>query len=97
MNTPTIPKPQQLRLRAHFDLAGLPFRKNVGAHQMFDSQSQRELLVGLRLWMEIEGLALVTGPSGAGKSITLRRFVRELPQDRYTVFRCSLFMSWVYE
>ena len=32
---------------------------------MFDSQSQRELLHGLRLWMEIEGLALVTGPSDA--------------------------------
>lgn len=87
MNTPTVPKPQQLRLKAHFGLTGLPFRKNVAAHQMFDSQSQRELLHGLRLWMEVQGLALVTGPSGAGKSITLRRFVRELPRERYAVFR----------
>lgn len=87
MNTPTIPKPEQRRLRAHFGLSGLPFRKNVGAHQMFDSQAQRELLAGLRFWLEVQGLALVTGPSGAGKSITLRRFVRELPRDRYAVFR----------
>jgi len=87
MNTPTVPKPEQRRLKAHFGLAGLPFRKNVAAHQMFDSQSQRELLAGLRFWLEVQGLALVTGPSGAGKSITLRRFVRELPRDRYAVFR----------
>ncbi len=85
MSTPTVPKSQQKKLRAHFAFTGLPFRKNVGAHQMFDSTSQRELLQGLRLWLEVGGLALVTGPSGAGKSITLRRFVRDLPQDRYTV------------
>ncbi len=87
MNTPTVPKTEQRRLKAHFGLAGLPFRKNIGAHQMFDSQSQRELLASLHYWLEIQGLALVTGPSGAGKSISLRRFVRELPRDRYTVFR----------
>ncbi len=87
MNTPTVPKPEQRRLKAHFGLAGLPFRKNVAAHQMFDSSSQRELLAGLELWLEIQGLALVTGPSGAGKSITLRRFVQQLPRDRYAVFR----------
>lgn len=87
MNTPTVPKPEQRRLKAHFGLAGLPFRKNVAAHQMFDSSSQRELLAGLELWLEIQGLALITGPSGAGKSITLRRFVRQLPRDRYAVVR----------
>jgi len=85
VNTPTVAKPQQKRLRAHFAFTGLPFRKNVGANQMFDSTSQRELLHGLGLWLEVGGLALVTGASGAGKSITLRRFVRDLPQDRYTV------------
>ena len=66
MSTPTVPKLEQRRLKAHFGLAGLPFRKNVAAHQMFDSQSQRELLAGVRFWLEVQGLALVTGPSGAG-------------------------------
>ncbi len=87
MNTPTIPVPQQRRLRAHFAFTGMPFRKNVKARNMFDSQSQRELRHGLHLWLEVRGLALVTGPSGVGKSISLRRLVAELPADRFTVHR----------
>ena len=87
MNTPTVPKTHKRRLQAHFGFTGLPFRKNVPAGQMFDSAAQRELLHGLNLWAEVHGLALATGPTGAGKSITLRRFVGELPSDRFTVFR----------
>jgi type II secretory pathway predicted ATPase ExeA len=83
MNTPTIPVPYKARLQAHFGFTGLPFRKNVAAHQMFDSQGQRELVHALHVWLEVRGLALITGPSGAGKSISLRRFLRELPQDRF--------------
>lgn len=86
MNTPTVSKPHQKRLRAHFAFTGMPFRKNVAAHKMFDSSSQRELLQGLGLWLEVRGLALVAGPSGSGKSIAVRRFLRDLPTDRYTVF-----------
>jgi len=85
VNTPTLPIEQKRRLQAHFGFTGLPFRKNVHAHSMFDSQSQRELRHGLHLWLEIRGLGLVTGPSGVGKSICVRRFVAELPSDRYTV------------
>ncbi len=85
MNTPTVPKSQQHRLRAHFGFTRLPFRKNVPAHQMFDSRAQRDLLHGLPMWLELRGLALVTGASGVGKSITLRRFLRGLPEDHYTV------------
>ena len=85
MNTPTVPKGEQRRLRAHFAFTALPFRKNVASNQMFDSTSQRELLHGLHLAREVGGLALIAGPSGAGKSITLRRFVRELPKDRYHI------------
>lgn len=84
-NTPTIPQPHQQRLRAHFGFTGLPFRKNVKIGNMFDSQSQRELRHGLALWLEVRGLGLVTGPSGVGKSISLRRFVADLPNDRYVV------------
>lgn len=87
MNTPTLPIPQQKRLRAHFGFTGVPFRKNVKAAKMFDSESQRDLRHGLVLWLELRGLALVTGPSGVGKSISLRRFVSELPTDRYAVHR----------
>jgi len=87
MNTPTLPLPQQRRLRAHFGFTGLPFRKGVMAHKMFDSQSQRELRHGLQLWLELRGLGLLTGASGVGKSISLRRLVAELPTDRYVVHR----------
>ena len=85
MNTPTLPPSQKRRLQAHFGFTGLPFRKNVQAHNMFDSQSQRELRHGLHLWLEIRGLGLVTGPSGVGKSISLRRLVGDLPNDHYVV------------
>ena len=84
-NTPTIPKPQQQRLRAHFGFTGLPFRKNVQVRHMFDSQSQRELRHGLGLWLEVRGIGLVSGHSGVGKSIGLRHFVTDLPTDRYAV------------
>lgn len=87
MNTPTLPIAQKHRLQAHFGFRGLPFRKNVHAAQMFDSQSQRELRHGLALWLELRALGLVTGRSGVGKSICLRRFVTELPSQRYVVHR----------
>jgi type II secretory pathway predicted ATPase ExeA len=87
VNTPTVPPAQKRRLQAHFGFTGLPFRKNVKAHNMFDSHSQRELRHGLHLWLEVRGLGIVTGPSGVGKSISLRRFVAELPNDRFAVHR----------
>jgi type II secretory pathway predicted ATPase ExeA len=87
MNTPTLEPVQMRRLRAHFGFTGVPFRKNVAAKQMFDSQSQRALRHGLHLWMEIRGLGLVTGPSGVGKSISIRRLVSELNAQHHTVHR----------
>lgn len=74
---------QKRKLRSHFGFAKLPFAKTMWAAQMFDSQSQRELLAGLGLWTDVRGVALVTGPSGVGKSITLRRFVSDLDPARF--------------
>jgi type II secretory pathway predicted ATPase ExeA len=59
------------------------------AQKMFDSTSQRELLQGLLLWLEVRGLSCVAGPVGAGKSITLRRFVQGLDQTRFRVVSFS--------
>ena len=61
----------------------MPFSKNLWATNMYDSQSQRDLLHGLLLWNEVKGIALVTGPSGVGKSITLRRYASELEETRF--------------
>ena len=76
---------QKRRLRAHFGFAKMPFAKAMWAAHMFDSASQRDLLHGLHMWLEILGFALVTGASGVGKSITLRRFVQDLDETRYRV------------
>lgn len=78
-----ITKGQKRRLQSHFGLSKIPFSKYMWAAQMFDSAAQRDLLHGLVMWTEVRGIALVTGPSGVGKSITLRRFVKELDENRF--------------
>jgi type II secretory pathway predicted ATPase ExeA len=55
------------------------------AAQMYDSQSQRELVAGLEMWTEVGGLALLTGSTGVGKSISLRRFLHDLDERRFHV------------
>ena len=87
MSHPTVLPHQRRRLQAHFAFTKIPFRKNMWATEMFDSRSQRELHQGLGLWTEIAGLALVTGPAGVGKSITVRRFIADLDETRFKVFR----------
>ena len=87
---------QKRRLKAHFGFARTPFSKYMWASRMFDSSSQRELLAGLHMWTEVRGLALVSGATGVGKSITLRRFLRELSDDRFRVFDFSYLPSTRY-
>ncbi len=87
VNTPTIAPAQKRRLQAHFGFTGVPFRKNVRALKMFDSASQRELWHALRMWLEVQGLAVITGPTGVGKSITTRRFAVDLNDARYKMLR----------
>ena len=89
MNTPTIAPQYKRRLQAHFGLTKMPFRKNMAAADMFDSRSQRELIAGLQMWTELGGIALVVGQSGVGKSITMRRFLRELDDNRFHVLKFS--------
>lgn len=84
---------QKRRLRAHFGFTRAPFTKYMWASKMYDSTSQRELLSGLGMWLELVGIALVVGPSGVGKSITLRRFARELDEGRYRVIALSTLPS----
>jgi type II secretory pathway predicted ATPase ExeA len=89
MSSPTIPKSQKRRLQAHFGFTKVPFRKNLAASDMFDSRSQRNLLCGLRMWLELRGISLVTGQSGIGKSITVRRFLSTLDESRFHVLKFS--------
>lgn len=84
---------QKNRLRKHFGFSKAPFSRYMWAQNMYDSSSQRDLLAGLMMWLELQGIALVTGPSGVGKSITLRRFVKELDESRYRVVLLSTLPS----
>jgi type II secretory pathway predicted ATPase ExeA len=82
----TEPSPQQRkRLRAHFGFTKTPFHKAMRAAQMYDSESQRQLVAGLEMWTEVGGIALCTGPTGVGKSISLRRFLQGLDERRFHV------------
>jgi type II secretory pathway predicted ATPase ExeA len=87
--TPTVPEHQKLRLQAHFGFTRLPFNKNLAAADMFDSRSQRDVFLGLRLWSDLKGLGLVTGPAGVGKSLTTRRFVSTLDEARFRVLHLA--------
>lgn len=80
---------QKRRLRAHYGFTRAPFTKYMWATKMYDSTSQRDLLSGLSMWLELTGIALVLGASGVGKSITLRRFAKELDDSRYRVITLS--------
>jgi hypothetical protein len=60
----SVPEHHKLRLQSHFGFSRLPFNKNVVASEMFDSRSQREVLLGLRLWTDVKGIASVTGRAG---------------------------------
>ena len=88
-----LTKVEKRRLRGHFGFTRAPFSRYMWAANMYDSGSQRDLLAGLLMWLELTGIALVTGPSGVGKSITLRRFVKELDEARYRVLLLSTLPS----
>jgi type II secretory pathway predicted ATPase ExeA len=78
-------KKEKIRLESHFGFTRTPFTKYMWARKMFESDSQRELIDGMRCWLEVHGLCVVTGPYGVGKSICLRRLRAELDEKRYEV------------
>lgn len=86
---PTVPTHQKLRLQSHFGFVRVPFSKNLVPADMFDSRSQRELVLALALWIGVKGLAFVTGASGVGKSLTVRKFVSSLDEAHYRVLHLA--------
>ncbi len=74
------------RLRAHYGFEKMPFSKYMKTTEMYDSESQRELRLGLDMWVDVGGLALISGPTGVGKSITLRGFATSLDDNQYAVY-----------
>jgi general secretion pathway protein A len=82
----TLNTQEKRRLAAHFGFKKMPFPKYVRAQAMYNSKSQKTLLVGLEMWLDVGGLALIAGPSGVGKSLNIRRFVTGLNDNRYAVY-----------
>ena len=74
---------ERVSLQSFFGFSKMPFTKYMWAAKMFDSTSQRELLLSLHNWMEVRGIAVVLGKPGLGKSITLRKFRDELDTRSY--------------
>lgn len=74
------------RLLNHFGFSKMPFSKYMRSAAMYDSKSQQALRLGLDMWLDVGGLALIAGPSGVGKSMTIRRFVTELDDNKYAVY-----------
>jgi type II secretory pathway predicted ATPase ExeA len=89
-------KTQWQKLHTYYSFSKVPFTKTMVCAHMFDSSSQRELIHGLYLWLDVRGLCLVTGPSGVGKSISLRRFSHDLDNARYRVIEFSYLPSTVH-
>ncbi len=82
----TLTNMDKTRLRAHYGFEKIPFSKYLKATDMYDSTSQQELRLGLDMWIDVGGLALVSGPTGVGKTITLRRFAGSLDNNQYAVY-----------
>jgi len=87
--TPTLKTHYRLRLQSHFGFAKVPFNKNLRATHMFDARGQREMYMGLMLWVQVLGIALLCGPTGVGKSITIRRFLGDLDEQRFRVLHVT--------
>lgn len=77
---------EKKRLVSHFGFSKMPFSKHLQAKDMYESKDQAALRLGLDMWLDVGGLALIAGPVGVGKSITIRRFVSELDDNRYAVY-----------
>jgi len=82
----TLNTQEKRRLAAHFGFIKMPFPKYVRSQAMYKSKSQQTLLLGLYMWLEVGGLALISGPTGVGKSLNIRSFVTSLDDNLYAVY-----------
>jgi type II secretory pathway predicted ATPase ExeA len=79
-----------LMYRKHFALTRHPFDKDLGADDLFASQSLAELGARLKHLVDMRGIGLVTGDSGSGKTTTCRHLVAGLHSGLYRVLYVSM-------
>lgn len=87
---------EKRRLASHFGFSKLPFAKHLLAKDMYESKDQAALRLGLDMWLDVGGLALVSGPVGVGKSMSIRRFANDLDNTRFAVYIIPFPTTTVY-
>ena len=70
-------------IKNFFGLSKMPFSKNIGVKELFQSSSFKEACVRLEITLENEDIALLTGDVGSGKSNALPFFTQNLDPQTY--------------
>lgn len=68
---------------SHYGFSRLPFGKEIGPQDMFQSDALTQASAMLELGIESEDIIVLTGPIGCGKSLTLRYAARGFDPNRY--------------
>lgn len=74
--------------QTHFHFKSQPFNEHAPPASLWLDERMQEGLARLEHWVQHTTLGLVTGPTGVGKSALLKRFLHELPKNRYEAIYC---------
>ena len=67
----------------HFGFSRLPFGKDIGAEEVFETTSLSQAGAMLELGLDSEDIMLITGPIGCGKSLIVRHAAEHFDTNRY--------------
>ena len=67
----------------HFGFSRLPFGKDIGAEEVFETTSLSQAGAMLELGLDSEDIMLITGPIGCGKSLIVRHAAQHFDTNRY--------------
>ena len=68
---------------SHFNLTQHPFMENPPIDWILTDPRFEQALARLKFFQDQGAIALIVGQTGIGKSTLLRRFIHDLPQNRY--------------
>ena len=68
---------------SHFNLTQHPFMENPPIEWILTDPRFEQALARLKFFQDQGAIALIIGQTGIGKSTLLRRFIHNLPQNRY--------------
>lgn len=68
-----------------FGMSHLPFGKQIGCNELFESSDLREANARLEIAIENEDITLISGIPGCGKTTIIRNFINRLDLNSYQV------------